>query len=309
MKTKTAIQIFAILMAVISLNLTGCRKDKEVADPDTSSLQQLSKDQENVESSSDDVLNDVNDVLSNGSKKDLMGFPCNVNVDSSSVVGDTITYSITFNGLNCAQTRTRYGNATVKRNINTPWKQAGTKVTVNYINVVITKVSTGKSVTVNGTRTLENVSGGYLSDLGTSATSISHKITGQMQIKFEDNTTRTWNIARQRTFTGSLGQLVVTNDGFGSADGYSNLVWWGTNRHGELFYSQVTQPIVHKQSCGWDPTSGTIIHQVPSDSKSATISFGYDNNNQLITNGDCPTRYRLDWQRNGHTGTLFLQLP
>lgn len=309
MKTKTMIRMVAILLAVISLNFTGCRKDKDVADPDTSSLQQLTKDQEAVESSTDDVLNDINDVLSNGSKKDLMGFPCNVIVDSSTIVGDTIIYSITFNGYNCLHTRTRYGNATVKRNVNTSWHQAGTKVTINYTNVVVTKVSTGKSVTVNGTRTLENVTGGYLGELGSGATSISHRISGQLQVTFEDNSTRTWNIARQRTFTGTFGQLVVTNDGFGSADGYSNLVFWGTNRHGELFYSQATQSVVHKQSCGWDPTSGIIIHQIPADSKSATITFGYDSNNQLITNGDCPTKYKLDWSKNGNSGTFYLQLP
>lgn len=306
MKTKTAIKIFAILMAVISFNLTSCKKDKEIADPDTSSLQQLSKDQQSVESSSDDVLNDVNEVLSSGSAKLL---PCNITVDSSSIVGDTITYSITFNGLNCAQNIIRTGNATVTRNINTSWKQAGTKVIVKYINMVVTKVSTGKVVTINGTRIFENVSGGYLLELGINATSIIHKITGQIQVTFEDNSTRTWNIARQRTFTGVLSQLVVTTDGFGSANGYSSLVTWGTNRHGDLFYTQITQPIVHKQSCGWDPTTGSLIHQIPSDSKSATISFGYDNNNQIITNGDCPTRYKLDWQRNNRSGTVFLQLP
>jgi len=308
MKTTTAIRILAMLLAVVSLNLTGCRKDKEIADPDTSSLQQLSKDQQSVESSSDDVLNDVTDVLS-GSTKSLESLPCNITVDSSNVVGDTITYSITFNGLNCAQTHTRTGNATIKRNVNTPWRQAGTKVTVNYINVVVTKVSTGKSVTFNGTRILENVSGGYVFELGSSATSITHKITGQMQVTFEDNTTRTWNISRQRTFTGTIFQLVVTNDGFGTANGYSNLAWWGTNRSGELFYSQITQPIVHKKLCGWDPTSGSIIHRISSDSKSATISFGYDISNQLITNGNCPAKFKLDWQKESYSGTIYILLP
>ena len=308
MKTKTAIKIFAMLLAVISINLTSCKKDKEVAEPDTTSLQQLSKDQENVESSSDDVLNDVNTVLSNGSKKSGQSLPCNVTVDSSVVIGDTIIYSITYNGLNCSQTRTKYGNATVKRNINTHWGQAGTTVTVEYLNVIVTKVSNGKTVTMNGTRKFENYSGGYLADLGTTLTSITHKITGQMTVTFEDNTSKTWNISRQRTFTGTLNQLVVTTDGLGTADGFSNLVTWGINRHGEAFYSQITQSIVCKQLCEWNPTSGTLIHQIPSDSKSATQIYGYDNNNQLITTGDCPTKYRLDWQKKNHSGSLFLQL-
>jgi hypothetical protein len=48
---------------------------------------------------------------------------------------------------------------------------------------------------------------------------------------------------------------------------------------------------------------------IPSDDKQATITFGYDNNNQLILNGDCPTKYRVDWQKGSNSGTVYLFLP
>jgi len=132
--------------------------------------------------------------------------------------------------------------------------------------------------------------------IGNSITSMVQKVSGTLQATFDDNTTRTWNIARQRTFTGVLGQLVMTVDGFGTEASYQNLVVWGTDRQGETFYSQITQSVVHKEVCDGDPCSGIVI---PSDSlrnKMATITYGYDNNNHLITNGDCPTKYKLDWQ-------------
>jgi hypothetical protein len=306
MKTKTIIRITAILIAVIGISFAGCKKDKNT---DTNSMQQLAKDEVAMQSATDDVLNDANNVLSGGSKKSMETLPCNVTIDSSSIVGDTITYAITFNGLNCSGTHNRVGHATIKRNVNTYWYQAGTKVFVHLDNLIITKISSGKSLTLNGNKTFENVSGHVLAELGGSVTSIVHKVTGSLTATFDDGTTRTWNIARQRTFTGTMGNLIVTVDGFGSADGYNNLVVWGTNRNSELFYTQITQSVVFKQSCGWDPVAGIKIHQIPADDKSATVTFGYDDNNQLVTGGNCPTRFKVDWEKGTNAGTIYLQLP
>lgn len=306
MKTKILIKLAAILIAVIGISIAGCKKDN---DTDTNSLQQLSKDEATFQSASDDILNDANTVLSGGTSKSLESLPCNVTIDSSNIVGDTITYALTFNGLNCAGTRNRVGHANIKKNINTPWSQAGTIVSITFIDLKITKVSTGKFIILNGKKIFENVSGGLLANLGGSVTSITHKVTGTLQATFDDNTTRTWNVARQKTYTGTLGSLIVTVDGFGSADGHSNLEAWGTNRHGELFYSSITQSIVFRQTCDWDPIGGIITHMIPSDNKQATVTFGYDDNNQPVTSGSCPTRYKIDWQKGTHSGTLYIQYP
>jgi len=307
MKTKILLKSLAILIAVIGISAAGCRKDRDKDNTDTNSMQQLSKDEVSVETATGDVLNDANSILSGASGKSIEIFPCNVTVDSSSIVGDTITYAVTFSGLNCAETFYREGNALIKKNINTHWRDTGATVKVTYIDLKITKVSTGKYIILNGTKTFENVSGGLLIQLGAGVTSITHRITGAVQATFEDNTTRTWNITRQRTFTGTSGQFVVTEDGFGSADGYSNLVVWGTNRNGEIFYTQITQSVEFRQTCEWDPVSGIVVHQIPGDSKSATITFGYNDQNEPTT--DCPTKYKVDWEKDTHSGTIYLQLP
>ena len=257
-------------------------------------------------------MNDANDVMTHDSTKSANWSPCNATVDSASIVGDTITYTITYNGTNCTGNRSRTGIIKVKRNINTPWYQAQCKVSVEFINLKVTKVSTGKSLILNGTKLFENVSGGLVLNLGNGSTTlVTHRISGVIQATFDDNTTRIWNIARQRTFTGIFpNQIVMTTSGFGSDSGYNNLEAWGTNRHGEVFYTQITQSVIHKQICGWDPVSGIIIHQIPSKTKSATITFGYDNNNQLvsITSTTCATRYKLDWSNTNHSGTLYIEI-
>ncbi|HOY32398.1 MAG TPA: hypothetical protein PKW80_11000 [Bacteroidales bacterium] len=304
MKTLKLMLTGLILAALFAIGLTSCKKDK---DPDTSSMQQLVADENKMSVSDDEAMNDVNAILSGGGQKSTNILPCNVTVDSATIIGDTIIYNITFNGLNCAGTRLRVGQAEVKKNVNTPWIQAGTTVFVQFINLHITRVSDNKSITLNGKKAYTNVSGGRISDLGFTATSIVHRVSGSLIATFDDNTTRTWTLARQRTFTGTMGNLWCTVDGFGSADGFTNLVAWGINRHGEQFYTQITQSVIRKQSCQWDPCAGVKVFQIPSDNKQATFTAGFDDTNQMVNvNGNvCPTKYRIDWIWNGNSGTIY----
>ena len=302
---KAIIGTFALMFIIAS----GCKKDKVSETPDTSSMQQLAKDEVAVEAASDEALNDANDYLSSNSSKQMSSLPCGATIDSTNVVNDTITYTVTFNGLNCAGNRLRQGTALIKKHINTHWAVANTSVTVTLINFKVTRVATGKWVIINGTKTFKNVSGGLVCQLGNgTVTSVVHEITGTVNVTFEDNTTRTWQVARRRTFSGTQGQLIVTHEGFGAANGYSNLVTWGVNRHGENFYTQIIQGVVFKQTCGWDPCAGVRKHSIPSDNKEATLTFGYDDNDQPISGTSCPTKYKVDWVKNSNSGTLYLPL-
>ncbi len=309
MKATKFLKIGVILIAVIGLTFAGCKKEKQKdLTPDSSSMQQLSKDDNVMENASDEALNDVNNLLSGGSLKSTNFWPCNATIDSTSVINDTITFYITYNGSNCDSTLNRTGKIEIKKKVGTHWHDMGATVIVTLIDFHITKVSNGKSITLNGTKNFQNVTGGFIWQLGNQYPSIVHKIWGAMQVTFDDNTTRTWNIARQRTFTGTMGHLLMTIDGFGAEGSYNKLVVWGINRNGENFYTQITQSVVFRQTCNWNPCSGIKIHQIPSDDKKATITFGYNNNNEPMVGDECPTKYRLDWQKGTHSGTIYLFL-
>lgn len=309
MKTKKLIRSGFLFLAMMGLTLDGCQKEKNNSNADSSTLQQLAMDEENIQNASDDAMNDANLVLSGSYLKSTQGWPCHATIDSANVENDTITYYITYNGASCNGRINRTGQVEIKKQVGTHWGQAGATVIVRLINLTITRVANGKSLTLNGTKTYQNVSGGFIWQLGNGLDALVHKVWGNIQATFDDNSTRTWNVARQRTFTGSLGNLVLTIDGFGTDAGFSSLVCWGANRHGENFYTQITQSIVLKQSCEFDPCSGIKIHQIPANSKSATLTFGYNDQNEPISGDECPTRYRVDWVRNSHSGTMYLQLP
>jgi hypothetical protein len=312
MKTTNLFRFVFLMIAVMTFSLTGCKKDTTTTKDkaNTESMQQLTNDENNVENATDQALNDANQVMSPGKLKSTEIDPCNTTVTIGNVVNDSITIDIYYHGPNCNNTHLRTGHILVKHKYQQLWGEAGATVLVTLQNFEITKIATGKSLTLNGVKHFENVSGHYLWELGldSTVTSVVDKVWGSITATFDDNTTRVWSIARQRTFTGSLIALVMTTDGFGSADGHSNLATWGINRNGEQFYSSITQSVVHKQICNWDPCSGVMVHEIPAASKSATITFGYDSNNNPITNGDCPTRYRIDWVIGTLSGTFFLPL-
>ncbi len=313
MKTLKSIRTAAFVLALSGLALTSCKKDNlEEGKNDSTSMTELSKDEITVEEISNDALQDVESVLSyNGSSyKSTSNLPCNATVDSTSVVNDTITIYITYNGLSCNGRKFRTGQVQIRKQVGTHWGMPGASVNVKYINFSVTRVLTGKTIVINSDKTFTNVTGGFVYMLGNfGITTVVHRVSGHMDILFDNGTTRSWNVARQRTYTGTPGEIVLTVDGFGTSGDYSNLVVWGTNRAGEEFYTQINQSVVHKEVCDGNPVSGIKVHQIPGVEKSATITFGYDSNNQPVTNGDCPTHYRVDWQNGTYTGTSFLPLP
>lgn len=310
MKTTNLFRLTFLILAITGLSLTGCKKDKN-SDPstDSSSLQQLANDEQNVEAVTDETMNDVNNILSGGNLKSTENIPCGATVDSTGVVNDSITIYITYNGLNCNGTRYRTGQVEIRKQVGTHWYQQGATVMVRHINFSITRVSNQKTIVINSVKVHKNVSGGVIWQLGNSISTVVYSTTGHMNVTFDDGNTRIWNVARMKTYTGTPPtNLIMTINGFGSAGGYDNLVVWGVNRQEEEFYTQIIQPVVHRKVCDWDPCIGIKKHFIPSDSKSATLTFGYDNNNQPITGDECPTKYKVDWQKNNHSGTVYLLL-
>ncbi|HBX50441.1 MAG: hypothetical protein A2275_11915 [Bacteroidetes bacterium RIFOXYA12_FULL_35_11] len=309
MKKKNLIQTAVMVLFVAAFLFTGCKKNKEET-PDPTSLSQLSKDENEIQSNTDDALNDANDMLSGGTAKSVEWLPCNATVSTPDTISNNVVWTITYNGLNCSGKRNRVGVVKVAKPVNQLWRNQGATITIEFINLKITRVLTGKSITLNGTKTFVNESGGIIRELISGSAAVVHTVTGSLTILFDDNSTRQWNVSRKKTCTGvaASGQLEVSIEGTGSANGMTQLVTWGTNRNGEQFYTQITTPLVLKQACYWEPFSGVKKHSIPADGKSATLTFGLDSSGNIVSGSNCATHYRIDWEKNGNTGTILLAL-
>ena len=221
--TKILYLFFAI--AILGLITNACKKDATSENFDSSSIEQLSKDQAAVESNINDAFSDANDVLSYNGAKSILSGPCNAVVDTL-LMGDTVKYTITFNGNNCAQTKTKSGKIIIKRKLTIPWTQANSWVSVTFDSLKIGKSSNPNDwVMFNGDLTWQNVSGGKINNLASLNDSVVYRISGSILSTFNDNTSRTWNMARQLKYKGIYPnnmQIVVT--GFGISGTYTNTI-------------------------------------------------------------------------------------
>jgi hypothetical protein len=225
------------------------------------------------------------------------------------VVVDSIsnprTITITYNGLNCFGTANRTGVVKLSMAQGIHWKDAGAVLTVQYINLHITRVSDNKSIIINGTMVHTNVSGGLLINLASLGT-ITHTLTSTgMSVTFDDNTQRVWQVAKQRVFTYNNG-AVMTSTGTHTDGAHTHIAEWGINRFGHTFMSATTEPIVVRQDCDFRITSGQVTHYTAGITAVAT--FGLDVNGNATT---CPGSghyyFKIVWTGpNGGTITAIL---
>ncbi|HEX4851495.1 MAG TPA: hypothetical protein VFV08_11845 [Puia sp.] len=211
----------------------------------------------------------------NGLTGPIHGLIC----DATVLVNDTSnpkTITITYDGTNCWGNRTRTGVVVISLPAGQHWGDAGATVTISIQNLKITRIRDNKSITLNGTKTITNVSGGllvHLSSLG----SITHTISGNLSITFDNGKQRTWNVSKQRVFSYDNGIVITTTGNHADSLNNTNVAEWGQNRFGVQFESLISAPKVIRQDCDFRLTSGqnTILR---SDDYSSVITYGLDAN-------------------------------
>ncbi|MBW6490235.1 MAG: hypothetical protein K0B15_03460 [Lentimicrobium sp.] len=312
MKTSHFFLKILLILAIASFTLTSCQKEKAgQTTKDPVALTQLTTDETYVEDVSNETLQDVEGVLSYNfsDQKSTDRLPCNAVIDSTTVVDDTITIFITYDGLSCNGRLLRTGKVEVRKRVGTRWGMQGASVNVRFINFSVTRVRKGQAIVINSNKTFTNVSGGFINMLGNNGfLALTHKIEGTMSINMENALTRVWNMALLRTYTGTRGQLVLTIEGIGTSGEYENLGFWGINRNNDEFFTRFDQAVIYKSVCDWKPVFGIKVNLIPAVPKSATVTFGYNSDNQLVAGDECPKHFRLDWVNGPDSGTRFLPL-
>ena len=276
---KTRILSFAIPAIALSVLFTACKKEaSNITTTDfTEETSTHSDDQSRFSGEIDAVANDANVMMEStagftGRIGDLNGLIC----DAEIVVDTTAnprTITITYNGSNCLGNRTRTGKIIISMAQGVRWSQAGASINVTYQNYKVTRTRDNKSITVNGTHTLTNVSGGLLINLPVLNT-ITHSITSSdMSVTFDNGSQRTWQVARQRVFTFSNG-VNITISGTHSEGGVTGIAEWGLNRFGRPFTTVIAEPVVLKSDCAFRAGAGKVVHTTAS--YNAAVTFGLD---------------------------------
>jgi hypothetical protein len=297
---KTLIKL-SILSLCTGLIFTACKKTSDSTTPSSDTSQQTTgADDSRTQNETDAAANDANTAMSSNSST------ARTSAGGSLVEGATIDSSlkatgkltITYDGSTNVGGRTRSGSITLQLAGAgaTKWHTAGAVLTITFNNYKATRLSDGKSITLNGTKTITNVNGGNLATLSIGAGSLVHKIrSSNMMITFDDNTQRSWSIARTRTITRqSVTGFTISTVGDTTISGTTNVAAWGTTRLNSIFYSAITTPVVwNTANCLYAPISGVRV--ISGISHALTITFGVDSNGNAATGSSCPYGIKLAW--------------
>ena len=308
MKLKFVSILSLIFLSVILF--TACKKDDSSGTTNEEEVSAVVDDEAQVTSEMDAIALDAGAAIEyeptfSGNNGVLDQVICDATVEYSTST-DPMTITITYNGSNCGGGRSRTGSIVLSMAQGTEWKNAGSFFTVTFNDLKITKIATNKSITITGTHTVTNISGGLLIHLPTEGT-ITHTITSEnMKVSFDNGTARSWNIAKQRVYTYNNG-AVLTITGTHTEGDETSIAEWGINRRGFAFKTSTVVPVVVKQSCNFRITGGSVKHST--EAFTAVATFGLNAGGDLI---DCPGTgkfyYKLVWTgTNG--GSLSVILP
>ncbi len=302
MKNKKT--IFGSITAIVLLGafITGCKKSNgptQVSPIDDATQQSVTAgDQSKIENETNQCMDDANTALQGiSTTRGVESFPfCNITIDSSQKATGLIV--LNYNGNNCDNTKSRSGSISIQLPYNgstvTRWRVQGAKITLTFNNYKVTNLIENKSLTLNGTHSITNVSGGVVADLLTNPNSIVHKVRANMVLTFDDGTNRTWGAARTRTFSISNSIISASIAGDTAVSGYSNTAMWGTNRIGETFEISIPTPVVfniYGGTCLYRPLSGVRI--LNGLAHVLTVTYGVDANGNAATG--CPYGYKANW--------------
>lgn len=287
--------LLAVLTAIVFIS---CTPDTITATDYITEVTEHSDDQSRFSNEIDAVANDINLAIETsagftGRNEDLQSLVCDadITVDTS---GPMRTLTITFNGSNCAGTRTRTGSIIVSMAATTRWRNAGATLNVNFHNLKVTRLSDNKSITINGTQIITNLSGGLLVNLATTG-SVTHTITSNnMSLVLDNGNQRNWNVARKRVFSYQNG-IVITTTGMHTSGLTTGISEWGTNRFGNSFTTAIAQPMIIRQDCNFRLVSGKINHWT--HLFNATALFGLDaSGNPTTCPGTNPYYLKIEWR-------------
>jgi hypothetical protein len=209
----------------------------------------------------DEALDNVNDFINNkiggGSSYRVAAYnlPCGVvSIDSSTNNGGGHKiYAVHYGNLTPCGYKYKSGDISFSLQNAATFDVAGAEFLVTFTNYKVEVRATGSIVVLNGTITTTNVSGGYIWQAVTSASSITHKIRGTLAVTYSDGTIRSRSYFQQRiwdnTSSGWPG-LRLTVSGDTTINTVSGISETGKTYDGNYDYqTQIQTPFVWS-NCG-----------------------------------------------------------
>jgi hypothetical protein len=303
------LRLMSLLTLTLFTTFIACKKDSSTTQQDPGpELTVHAEDQARISGEMDAVDYDMN--VAQEHNPAFSGRLYGINsLCGADVIPDTLSnprkITISYNGEDCEGLHTRTGSIVISMPAGVRWKDAGAELTVTYQNYKVTRLSDKKSITINGSHLLTNVSGGLLYQLPNLQT-ITHTIgSSNLSITFDDGSQRNWNVARKRVYSYNNGAPLITISGTHTEGSQTGIADWGTDRFGRTFSTAITQPLLISSACNFRLTSGEVLHTRPGST--AVVTFGLDKNGLATT---CPATgsyyFKVVWTGTSGTSQTFI---
>jgi hypothetical protein len=307
---KTNFILPSLLIFFSTMIIVSCKKDKH--DELDAKVEQFTADANTYKTESDQIDNDINDFI-----KDIPAFGkvsgietsplCGATVDSTDISQKILYFN--FDGVTpCfSPSRTRAGQIKVQLTTGSKWSDAGSILTITYINFKVVRLKDNKSIMFNGVKTLKNMNGhNWLTFInGTGSHKYSQRALN-IQVTFDNNMSAVWNSARvtEWSYTPTNPKFVFSAKGDTTLGSQVNVDMWGTNRHAQSFTTHYNTAILSNTYCGlWRPISGELVHLV--NGNSYTLTLGVDQQGNPTPHA-CAYGYKVSWNVNGHPGNKII---
>lgn len=306
---------FFVLLIPLLLIVGSCKKKKAFKAEDG----QSSVDARMLQGHNDEVISDINSVIMNqalirGRNSELTGVMgkelCGVDIDTVDVYRGIVR--LNYNGKECNGFK-KTGTITITFTDypTHKWKHQGAVVKIDFLTYTVFQVSSQKSVQLDGTEYLTNISGKTWYDLYYSfETSVVQTLTGNnIKVTFNGSKVAVYNFNRQMTFTYHNSVMTCKVEGLETQNGESSVENWGQTRDGDFFTSQVSTPVIWNSTCGPNsPLEGEVVIKVDNKDFKLNCRFGVDGEgNDLAGSGSCPFGFKLTWSYKRKTSSRVFQ--
>jgi hypothetical protein len=231
---------------------------------------------------------------------------CGATIDTFSLLQGSI--KINYDGKLCyGMKKTGSIIVTIEKYPLDKWKYAGCKMRIDFVAYKVTRSSDGKSVQLDGTEYLTNLSGDTWFELRyLNAPKLVQTLEGEnIKVTFSGGDIAIYNFSRKMTYTISNEIVRCKVEGTGSVNGNSNLENWGQNRDGDNFTTEITTPVVWSTICGpVAPIEGEVVVKVDKKDFDLKCKFAVDKEgNETAGDNPCPYGYKLSWSYKKKTKT------
>ena len=313
MKIKKIIFYCFITIAFAAIVFTSCKKTHDYTlvntTDDTSAQTIIASDESEINNEFDQAVNDA--LTATAISSTTSGDSAGVNlfeisgavIDSSQ--SNTGIIKINYYNKTADNKKARLGEVKIQHAIANgkviPWKTKGARATITFTNYEVFFLNiSNKTLSLNGTSVIENISGGLLKNIKSApGDSLIDKVSAQLAFTYNDNTSSiqswTWNFNQRRVF--SLQDTIVTASiqGDTAINNINNVSTWGMTRSGQNFYTGTTTPVLQNLSgvsVLTNPLKGRKI--IFGIKEPITVTYGVDQQGTSVSTGN-PYGYIITW--------------